>query len=150
MKILVDSNVILEVILQREEYCVANRLLLTLYQDKHDLLLTTGCFYGLLFTVDKYLRKEMKLVDPGRTKTLRSIMLKVLSFMNIVEHDKESLLRAVTDRNFTDLEDSCQHQAAVKADCDFLISFNMKDFLIGASMKVMTPQEFLDSYSTKW
>ena len=42
MKILIDSNDILEVILQREEYQVANCLLETLYNDKHEMLMTTG------------------------------------------------------------------------------------------------------------
>ena len=146
MKILIDSNVILEVILQREEYQVANCLLETLYNDKHEMLMTTGCFYGMLFSVEKYLRKEMKLVNPERTNTLRSVMAKVLSLLDVAGHDKESLLRAVSDGKFADLEDSCQHQAALKAGCDCLISFNMKDYANGASIKAVTPQEFLDSY----
>lgn len=149
MRILIDSNVILEVILQREEYDVANRLLEILYKDKHELLMTTGCFYGLLFTVDKYLRKEMMLANPERTRALRSIMAKVLSLMDVAGHDKESLLCAINDSGFTDLEDSCQHQAAVKAGCEFIISFNLKDYSVGASLKAMTPQTFLDSYRTK-
>lgn len=146
MKVLIDSNIILEVILQREEFEVANCLLETLYKDKHDMLLTSGSFYGMLYTVDKYLRKEMKLANPERANTLRSIMAKVLSLMSVAGHDKESLLRGINDSNFTDLEDSCQHQAAAKAGCDCLISFNMKDYASGASMKALTPQEFLDSY----
>lgn len=143
MRVLIDSNVILEVILQREEYEVANKLLKTLYEGKHDMMLTTGCFYGMLYTVDKYLRKDLNMVNPERTNTLRSIMSKVLSLMNVAGHDRESLLRGINDSNFTDLEDSCQHQAALNANCDYLISFNLKDYINGASMTAMTPQEFL-------
>ena len=143
MKVLIDTNVILEVILQREEYDVASLLLRTLYEDQHELMLTTGGFYSMLFTVDKYLRKEMNLVNPYRTNTLRSIMSKVLSLMKVAGHDRESLLRGVTDNKFVDLEDSCQHQAAVKAGCDCLITFNQKDYAEGSSVKTMTPQEFL-------
>ena len=88
----------------------------------------------------------MKLVNPERTNTLRSVMAKVLSLLDVAGHDKESLLRAVNDGKFADLEDSCQHQAALKAGCDCLISFNMKDYANGASIKAVTPQEFLDSY----
>ena len=131
MKILIDSNVILEFILQREEYAVANHLMKTLYQNKDDLFLTTGCFYGMLFTI------------------LRSIMAKVLSLMDVAGHDKDSLLRGISDNKFMDLEDSCQYQAAVKAGCDYLISFNLKDYTDGALMKTMTPQQFLDSYIVK-
>ena len=146
MKVLIDSNVILEVILQREKYEVANCLLETLFKDKHEMLLTPGCFYGMMYTVDKYLRKEMKQVNPGRTDTLRSIMAKVLSIMNVAGQDKESLLQGIGDSKFTDLEDSCQHQAAVKSDCDCLVSFNLKDYANGAVIKAVTPQDFLSSY----
>lgn len=142
MRILIDSNVILEVILQREEYDVANSLLEKLYKDKHEILLTTGCFYGMLYTVDKYLSKVMKMVNPERTNTLRSIMAKVLSLMNVAGHDRESLLRAVGDGGFVDLEDSCQHQAALKGQCDYLLTFNVKDYE-GSQIPVLTPQDFL-------
>ena len=133
-------------ILQREEHDVANSLLKTLYKDKHEMMLTTGSFYGMLFTIDKYLRKEMKQENPQRTSTLRSIMAKVLSLMNVAGHDKDSLLRAIGDSKFSDIEDSCQHQAAAKAGCSYLISFNLKDYVEGATMKAVTPQAFLDSY----
>lgn len=146
MKVLIDSNVILEVILQREEYEVANCLLETLFKDKHEMLLTSGSFYGMMYTVDKYLRKEMNQVNPGRTDTVRSIMAKVLSIMGVAGHDKESLLRGIVDSKFTDLEDSCQHQAAVKPGCDCLISFNLKDYAGGDVIKAVTPQDFLNSY----
>lgn len=146
MKVLIDSNVILEVLLQREEYEVANCLLETLFRDKHEMLLTSGSFYGMMYTVDKYLRKEMNQVNPGRTDTVRSIMAKVLSIMGVAGHDKESLLRGIGDGKFADLEDSCQHQAAVKSGCDCLISFNLKDYAGGAVINAVTPQDFLNSY----
>lgn len=107
MKILIDSNVILEFILQREEYAVANHLMKTLYQNKDDLFLTTGCFYGMLFTIDKYLRKELNLSNPVRTNILRSIMAKVLSLMDVAGHDKDSLLRGISDNKFMELEIPC-------------------------------------------
>ena len=146
MKVLIDSNVILEVILRREEYEVANCLLETLHKDKHEMFMTVGSFYGMVYTVENYLRKVMELKKPERIEALRSIMLQVLKHYHVAGHDRESLLRAIGDNKFTDLEDSCQHQAAAKADCDYLISFNLKDYAEGASMKAMTPQDFLNSY----
>lgn len=145
MKVLIDSNVILEVILQREEFEAANGVLMTLYEGKHEMYLTTGCFYGLLYTVDKYFRKEMKMMNPERNETLRSVMSKVLSLMKVAGHDNESLLRGMNDEQFTDLEDSCQYQAAIKAGCDCLISFNVKDYANSTTIKAMTPKEFLES-----
>ena len=76
-------------------------------------------------------------------------MTKVLSLLKVAGHDNDSLLRGINDEKFTDLEDSCQHQAAIKAGCDYLISFNVKDYANSTTLKVMTPKEFLDSLSEK-
>ena len=62
MKVLVDTNVILEVILQREQRDLAKRSLSMLLQENHEAYLTVGGFYGMLYTVDNYLRKVMYLV----------------------------------------------------------------------------------------
>lgn len=64
----------------------------------------------------------------------------------MVEHDKESLIRSVEDEAFSDLEDSCQYQAAYKEGCTLLVTFNNSDYKVNddAPVKVVTPQELLD------
>lgn len=145
MKVLVDSNVILEVILQREQVDVAKRSLSLLSVGKHEAYLTVGGFYGMLYTVDNYLRKVMELKKPNRIDALRSIMKQVLNKFQVAEHDHDSLLRSIDDKAFYDLEDSCQYQAALKEGCTLLVTFNKNDFNVSddAPVKVMTPQEFL-------
>lgn len=103
----------------------------------------------MIFLVDKYLKKELGIFGDDRIVAIRQIMSSVLKVVSVAGHDNESLLRGINDGRFTDLEDSCQHQAAVKAACDCLISFNLKDYANGASIKAMTPREFLDSMSEK-
>ena len=146
MKVLVDTNVILEVILQREQRDLAKRSLSMLLQENHEAYLTVGGFYGMLYTVDNYLRKVMDLKKPDRIDALRSIMKQVLNKFQVAEHDRDSLLRSIDDKAFSDLEDSCQYQAALKAGCTLLITFNERDFDLSdkSPVKVMTPQEFLD------
>lgn len=145
MKVLVDSNVILEVILQREQVDVAKRSLSLLSVGKHEAYLTVGGFYGMLYTVDNYLRKVMELKKPNRIDALRSIMKQVLNKFQVAEHDRDSLLCSIDDKAFYDLEDSCQYQAALKEGCTLLVTFNKNDFYVSddAPVKVMTPQEFL-------
>ena len=142
---LVDSNVILEVILQREQVDVAKRSLSLLSVGKHEAYLTVGGFYGMLYTVDNYLRKVMELKKPNRIDALRSIMKQVLNKFQVAEHDRDSLLCSIDDKAFYDLEDSCQYQAALKEGCTLLVTFNKNDFYVSddAPVKVMTPQEFL-------
>ena len=148
MKVLVDSNVILEVILQREQMDVAKMSLFALSQGKHDAYLTVGGFYGMIYTVDNYLRKVMELKKPDRIDALRSIMKQVLNKIQVADHDKDSLLRSIEDKTFSDLEDSCQYQAAMKEGCTCLITFNVSDYNVSddASVKVVTPKEFLDLF----
>lgn len=51
---------------------------------------------------------------------------------------------ALTAR-WNDGEDSIQHQSALSAECDYILTRNKKDF--GQSnIPVMTPEEFLDRY----
>ena len=146
MKVLVDTNVILEVILQREQVNVAKSCLSMLSQGNHEAYLTVGGFYGMLYTIDNYLRKVMELKKPNRIDALRSIMKQILNKFQVAEHDRNSLLRSIDDKAFSDLEDSCQYQAALKSGCTLLITFNERDYDLSddSPVKVMTPQEVLD------
>ena len=128
MNILIDTNILLEVILQREQYEEANQLMTVLYAGRHHMWMTSGGFYGMLFTLDKYFRKVMGMKDPLRTNSVRSVMVQVLSVIDVVSQDKQTLLDGVKDMNFMDIEDSCQHQAALKESCDYLLTFNVKDY----------------------
>ena len=142
MKILIDTNIILEIILRRECFDVATDLLSALLERNHQMYITSGGFYGLLFTTDKYLRKVMEMGNPRRTDTVRSLMTQVLNVVDVAGQDRQTLLSAIHDMRFKDLEDSCQHQAAHAEQCDYLITFNVKDY-VNSSIPVFSPQEFM-------
>jgi hypothetical protein len=82
------------------------------------MYMSVGSFYTMMFLIDKYLRKELGLTGEVRIATLRSLAVKIVKAISVVEHDNESLLRGVEDVQFKDIEDSCQYQAAVAAGCD--------------------------------
>lgn len=58
MRIFLDTNVILEYFLDREDGKTAGQLFTFLQEQKHSLFMTVGSFYTMIFLVDKYLRKE--------------------------------------------------------------------------------------------
>ena len=146
MKVLIDTNIILDLILQREQVDVASKLIALLRNQNHEIYMTEGGFYGMIYTVDNYLRKVMGLKKPERTNTLRSIMAQVLNFFQVAGHDNKSLLEGVNNMAFTDIEDSCQYQAAIRIGCSHLLTFNIKDYFIGedAPVKVLSPQQYLN------
>ena len=145
MRYLIDTNVILELVLQREQVEVAEKLISHLRNEQHDLFMTAGGFYGMIYTIDNYLRKVMNQINPERTETLRSIMILILNMFEVAEHDKQSLLQGITDDNFSDLEDSCQYQAAKKIGCHYFLTFNIKDYQgDDNTIMVLTPQQYMD------
>lgn len=59
MKVLVDTNVILEYVLQREHYAEAKQAIAQEISTQNTLLMSVGGFYTMLFVVDKYFRKDL-------------------------------------------------------------------------------------------
>ena len=57
MKVFLDTNVILEFFLDREEGLLAERLFAKLDEQGHERLMTVGSFYTMIFLIDKYLKK---------------------------------------------------------------------------------------------
>lgn len=149
MKVFVDTNVILEYVLQREQYAEAKLAIARGAELKAKLFISVGSFYSMLFIVEKYFRKDLRQSRLDAVAQTRDVMMKVLSLFTVADHNKSSLLRGISDVEYKDIEDSCQYQAAQKAGCEVLLTFNDIDYPIDdrAVPSVMTPQEFLDSYS---
>lgn len=50
MKVLIDTNIILDLILQREQVDVASKLIALLRNQNHEIYMTEGGFYGMIYT----------------------------------------------------------------------------------------------------
>ena len=151
MRIFLDTNVILENFLVREDFKTAHNLFHAMQGQKHALFMSVGSFYTMIFLIDKYLRKMVGLMGDDRVKMLRQMMSNILQTVSVAEHDNESLLRGIKNEAFKDVEDGCQYELAMKAGCTLLLTFNSHDFPsddIG-SVKVMTPAEYLEQQVNK-
>lgn len=151
MNVFVDTNVILENLLMREESKIVHQLFQKFQQQECQLYMSVGSFYTMIFLVDKYLRKEVGLIGESRVMALRLIMSDLLQTVRVAEHDNNSLLNAVNDKRFRDMEDSCQYELAQKCGCSFLLTFNISDFSVGNDypVRVLTPGQYLNLYSNK-
>lgn len=92
--------------------------------------------------MDKYLKKVLGMKGELRIEALRSLAVKILKNVTVVGHDNEGLLRGVEDKQYKDIEDSCQNQAAIAVGCDYLITYNVKDYPESA-LPVLSPTDFL-------
>ena len=142
MKIFLDTNVILEYFIEREDAATATLLFSTIQEQKHDLYMSAGSVYTMIFLIDRYLKKELGLASDTRIEVLRRLMKDVLTTIKVTGHDNESMLKAVEDLKYRDLEDSCQHPSAAAAYCDYLLTYNVKDYP-HATLPVLSPSELL-------
>ena len=146
MKVFIDTNVILEYFMHREKYEVAEKLLKELHNRDAQMFMSVGAFYTIHFIILKYLRKEQGLVGEECLRNLRIILNKILQMFDVAEHDKNSLLQGVSDKEYKDIEDSCQYQVARKVGCAALVSFNISDYneLTVGQVKIYTPEQFIE------
>ena len=151
MKVFIDTNVILEYFMHREKYEVAEKLLKELRSRNAQMFMSVGAFYTIHFIILKYLHKEQGLVGEECLQNLRIILNKILQMFDVAEHDKDSLLRGVSDKGYKDIEDSCQHQVAQLVGCEALVSFNISDFsaTTDGQLRIFTPQQFIDQVLTE-
>ena len=130
MKVFLDTNVILDYVLQREHYAEAKQAIVQMLESDDELLMSVGGFYTMVFIVEKYFRKVHHLNMASAQVLTRDVMRKTLNTFQVVEHDSASLLRGIDDQTFSDIEDSCQYQLAIKHGCKRLVTFNAVDFPI--------------------
>ena len=146
-KVFIDTNVILDFILHREHWAEAKDVVAHFVENRTEMVMSVGGFYTMHYLIDKYLRKELHLDKTTRIVPLRTLLTRILQTFNVAEHDKASLLRGVGDPQYTDLEDSCQYQLAVKSGCEMLITFDIDHFpqTENGALLVVTPQAFMES-----
>lgn len=147
MKVFFDTNVIIEYLIQRTRLDAAKLSIDKLVDGGHSLHMSAGGFYTILYIIDKYLNKELHIEKETRVAFLRNMARGLLKDYHVVGHDNESLLQGINDLRFGDLEDSCQLQAAITSGCQYLLTFNVKDYPSADNqIIIVTPEQFLDEY----
>jgi len=131
MKLMLDLNVLLDVVQQRQPHYAASAQVL-------DFALINQCGFlaAHLLTTLHYL--VAKYADRKQADDLIDWLLQNFS---IVPATKTTFLRART-LNFADFEDAVVCAAAEEQRCRFIISRNSSDFK-GSTVQSLTPAEFL-------
>ena len=145
-QVFIDTNVILDYVLIREHGKEAKSVVAWLVENKIPMMMSLGGFYTMHYLIDKYLRQTLQLDKARRDAPLRTLLTRILQTFTVAEHDNASLLRDVGDPQYTDLEDSCQYQLALRSGCDILVTFNDKDFHPTGALQVVNPQQFINTY----
>jgi len=132
MKILIDTNIFLDVILKRKGHYIDSAKVWSLISEKK----IGGCISAISVNNLYYIlnrRVELNMV--------KEIVDQILEEFEIVSLSKEVLkLSRIIDHK--DYEDSIQYISALSAGCEYIITRNQDDFS-NIGIKVISPKEFI-------
>lgn len=148
MNVFLDTNFVLEVVMHREKYVMSKQIVTYFTDHKIPMCMSAASFYTMIFLVEKHLKQNLGLIGENKTHSLRVMMAQALKTFSIVEHDRTSLMNAVNDLSFSDLEDSCQYQLSRKSGCTHLVTFNVSDYagVENPSVEIISPEMFVEKY----
>ena len=133
MKILIDTNVVLDVLCSRADF-VDDSLKIFKYCEAGQL---TGYISALSIPNIVYImRKEL---DSDRIKEILTTLTSIFTVIDLRESD---LVKA-TDLDFTDYEDAVQSTSASRIKANFIVTRNVKDFK-NSTVPSVKPSELFD------
>ena len=151
MRIFVDTNIITEYLEERAQADLVDRIFEQSEQKDWERYISVGSFYTITYLTERFLRHQ-GIVQPQLAQQQCYILTTLLETFNVQDLDKQALIEGVSNLAFLDLEDSYQNQAALRADCDVLLTINKKDFkrIVDEKVIVLTPQEFIDRFQVHY
>ncbi|MCP4378972.1 MAG: PIN domain-containing protein [bacterium] len=135
MRLFVDTNVVLDVLLRREPFLEHSARIVTLAETAQ----VAGYVSALSFPNVFYLLRRNK----GQ-QAARKAMSGMRDIFSIVPLDSQITNQAI-DSDIKDFEDAIQFFSALRVGADSLITRNSRDFPSG-DVSIQTPAEFLASH----
>lgn len=139
MKILIDTNVVIDALTSREPFNKsAEKLFIMSANNIVDMYITASSATDIYYLVRKYLHN---------TETSKQIMKKLYSLIGILEVREEDCIEALESK-ITDYEDAVLEQVARRLGMEYIITRNHKDFESGIT-KVILPDDFIKIIETE-
>jgi predicted nucleic acid-binding protein len=140
MKILFDTNVVLDVLQQRKPHFIFSAPLMNRVEQGT----LTGLLCATTVTTIAYLTEQYLMKEKGKTRIEARAGTTILLNMLLKVFDIAPVTRAVIDRaansQFEDFEDGVLHESAVAAGVDGIVTRNQKDYEKSA-VAIYSPQE---------
>jgi len=132
VKILIDTNIIIDNALEREPFWNASEQVLSLIEKGT----IAGYISASTFSDLYYIIRKAR----GRDWTL-TYLKQLLTFFQIATVNQDAIIMAFTT-NFQDFEDSIQYSTAVVNKLDAIITRNPQDFPI-VTPRIITPEQLI-------
>ncbi|MGB7891963.1 MAG: PIN domain-containing protein [Microcoleus sp.] len=132
MKILIDTNIIVDVALDREPFFAESDRILTLVEEAQiQGYISASTFSDLYYIIRR---------DRGRDWTL-DFLRQLATFCQVATVDNSVISMALTC-NFKDFEDAIQYSTAVINRIDAIVTRNPRDFPV-TTPRILTPNQLI-------
>ena len=131
-KIFLDSDIILDVILDRKAFVAESAKIL----ESCEFGTHKGFTSALILANIHYIISRQKIANPS------AIISQIAEILKVSSLDEFDIQNSISSE-FADFEDGIQHSIAVKSKCNFIITRNTKDY-VASKLLACTPQEFLE------
>ena len=132
-RILVDTNILLDLLAERKEFIVEAQELFTL-SDKRELKLYIS---SLTFANTYYiLSQKMKLINARKTLRKFKVLVEVLPM-------DDKIIDLSLESDFKDFEDAIQYYTAIENGINVIITRNLKDFKT-SNIPVFTAKNYIE------
>jgi len=136
VKVLIDTNIVLDIALNRKPFVEHSSLLWRLAEQK----VITACLSNTSITDIFYICRK----HAGK-ETARSFIADILDTFSLADIDKQGF-RDALHSEITDYEDAVQYVICMRNGCDALITRNKADY--GNKVNVLDPAELIEHLKT--
>jgi len=134
MKIVVDTNIVLDILARREPFFEQSQLVMQfIAEGKADGAITANAITDIYYILHKHLDKD----------TLKAALRGLMELLEIIAVTEDECLAAL-DLSINDYEDALLSCCARNWKADYIVTRNVKDFT-HSTVKAMTPADFLKS-----
>jgi predicted nucleic acid-binding protein len=136
MDVLIDTNILLDFLEDREPFHKAAELLLKQCEAKKTVGHISAQSIPDIFYI---LRKDYT------TDERKEMLLGVCEIMNVVEIGRGKLVAALGNKDFDDIEDCLQAECAKAVGADYIITRNIGHFA-NSAVPAILPEDFLGKF----
>lgn len=132
-RILVDTNILLDYLLEREPFFEdAKQVIMSCIDGKSNGCIAAHSISNMFFI----LRKDYS------AKERREILLNLCKIFDIEGIDKAKLISGLQNENFSDFEDCLQMECAKSYGADYIVTRNVSDYAT-SEVKAIIPKDYL-------
>ena len=133
MKVLIDTNIALDVLLKRIPHYEKSAKVLVLSEKREiDAYISASAVTDIYYITRKVLQDKRNTID---------LLRKLINVVNVAAVTGDNVRHAL-ELEWDDFEDSLQYMVGENLPVEYIITRNLRDFEHG-SIKAITPEEFL-------